>query len=46
MGVLLSTYGLRGNVAFIAARFDGDASTAEGCDVRMLRGVMPVGVWR
>ena len=36
----------RRGTEFIAAQFDTDAATAEGCDAPVLRGVMPEGVWR
>ena len=36
----------RRGTEFIAAQFDTDAATAEGCDAPLLRGVMPEGVWR
>jgi vancomycin aglycone glucosyltransferase len=31
--------------ALIAAQFDTVAAVAEGCDLLVMRGVMPIGVW-
>jgi UDP:flavonoid glycosyltransferase YjiC (YdhE family) len=47
MGVLLSTYGSRGDVEpIVGLAVQLRALDAEGCDALVATGVLPAGVWR
>ena len=47
MRVLLSTYGLRGDVEpMVGLAVELRALGAEGCDALVATGVLPAGVWR